>query len=330
MKTWTLYGASALLLIALAASGYANPPAIARGWLCAFVLTAMIPIGSLTLLLVHGISGGRWCRDLAPTLVGTARLVPWLLVAFLPIIVFRSTIYDWSAMKLPEDVRHIYLNPAFFDARTVAALAIWTTLVWTKAWRSELWSALGLAAHLVIMTFIPADWILTIAPGSTSAGFGLGFGIEQIFAALAFAAFLMTQGGDERANTDLAGLIVSSLLGTMYFLYMQYIITWYGNIPDRVHWYVVRANDGWAKIAFISFALGAAIPFLAILNPTVRHEPRPLRIVGASVLVGIALHVVWMIMPVFGAGTVVQAVLATAALAALLTSVSCTPRLRSA
>ena len=49
----------ALLVIALIAG-----PAAGRGWLCAFVLVSMVPIGALALLLVHGISGGRWAMIL--------------------------------------------------------------------------------------------------------------------------------------------------------------------------------------------------------------------------------------------------------------------------
>ena len=58
-------------------------------------------------------------------------------------------------------------------------------MVWRRAWETPLAAGLGLTAHLVLMTFIPADWILTLEPGTTSAAFGAGFSIEQIFAALA-------------------------------------------------------------------------------------------------------------------------------------------------
>src|SRR5262249_60432847 len=112
---------------------------------------------------------------------------------------------------------------------------------------------LGLLAHTVLLSVIPADWILTIYPGSTSAGFGIGFGIEQIFAALGFAAVLAPQGRSPRANGDLAGLLATALLGRVYFIYMQFIIIWYGNIPEKVHWYAIRADNGWASVALSSF-----------------------------------------------------------------------------
>ncbi|MGN6516785.1 MAG: hypothetical protein ACTHLR_13210, partial [Rhizomicrobium sp.] len=282
-------------------------------------LISMVPVGSLALLLVQGISGGRWGADLAPVLVPAARSIPLLFVAFLPVMLFRPLIYHWNELGLPHDVTRFYLDPLFFDVRTLAGLLVWSVLAWTSAWRNPLFAGLGIVAHLIVITFLPADWVLTIPPGSVSAGFGLGFGVEQMFAALAFTAMLAPQGPG-RPNRDLAGIMLTTLLGTVYFFYMAYIITWYGNIPAKVHWYAVRAGDGWALEMLAAFLLGAALPFLAILNPAVRREPWLLRIVGAFVLLGITLHVLWMIVPVFGAAVIVPAILAGLVIGLLLWS----------
>jgi hypothetical protein len=262
----------------------------------AFVLLSMIPVGSLALLLTHGISGGRWGKELAPVLVPAARAIPLLFLGFLPVIAFRPLIYDWAALRLPHDVSTFYLNPLFFDARTLIGLGTWSALAWGAAWRNNLFAAFGLAAHLIVISFLPADWVLTLAPGSVSAGFGLGFGIEQMFAALAFVAVLMPQGAG-RPNRDVAGLLLTTLLGTVYFLYMQFLITWYGNIPAKVRWYALRAGDFWSSVMLVAFIVGAVAPFLAILSPYVRREPHALRVVGGLALMGIVLHVGWLMMP---------------------------------
>ncbi|HWB51491.1 MAG TPA: hypothetical protein VG651_20440 [Stellaceae bacterium] len=321
-------GGAAALALAVGAAIFGAM--VARGWFCAFVLVAMVPIGSLALLMVHGISGGRWGRDLAPVLIPAARSIPLLLVGFLPVLLFRPDIYRWDALQLHQDVRAYYLNPVFFDARTMIALAMWSGLAWSGVWRRPLSAGLGLVAHLVLMTFIPADWVLTLRPGATSAGFGLGFGIEQIGAALGFAAALGAPGRDPRACRDLAGMIVSAILGTMYFIYMQFIVTWYGNIPDKVHWYVAHSAGSWPLLALTAFIVGAALPFLAILHPAVRREPALLRLVGIAVLCGIALHVAWLTAPSIGAASQAPAVLALGAMALLLAAAARTPAFAAA
>jgi hypothetical protein len=271
-------------------------------WLWLFFSVSMVPLGSLTVLLVHGVTGGRWGRDLAPALIPAARTIPLLIVAVLPIMLFRPALYHWDALTVPADVRRLYLNPIFFDVRTVAAFAIWSALAWARAWERPVLAAAGLVLHLVLTSVIPTDWVLTLAPGAVSAGFGFGVGVEQVFAALAFAAVWAPQDrSDPRASRDLSGMLVAALLGTVYFFYMQFAITWYGNIPDKVHWYAFRAEAGWTLVALAAFLLGAALPFLSILSPVVRRTPSALRVVGAFVLLGTLLHAAYLILPATGA-----------------------------
>ena len=291
--------------------------AFAAGWLAAFAFLSMIPLGSVGLLLLHGITGGRWGDDFAPVLVPAARATPLFLLAFIPIILLRPDLYDWPGHGVPADVARLYLNPPFFAVRTIVALLIWSAMAWRRMWKSPLWSGVGLFVHGVLVSLIPPDWIMTLRPVSTSAAFGLGFGLEQFFAALAFVAVLSPQGPNPRANRDLAGTMVSSLLGVVYFDFMQFLITWYGNVPDKVGWYVARTYGAWPAIAFVSFVVGAAIPFLSVLNPTVRARPAPLRLVGLLVLTGIALHIAWYVIPVFGYGPVIPALLSCLVLALL-------------
>ncbi|HEY1504959.1 MAG TPA: hypothetical protein VGF92_11710 [Stellaceae bacterium] len=308
---------------AILAVGFAVLPvsgeSIARGWLYGFVLVSMAPIGCLTLLLVHGITGGRWGKAFAPCLVPTARTMPMLFLALLPILLFRHLIYPWPDPGVPALVLHYYLFPAFFDARSLLAIAVWSFMVWQRAWETPLAAGLGLTAHLMLMTFIPADWVLTLEPGTTSAAFGMSFGIEQIFAALALAAVLTPQGDDPRANRDLAGMLLSALLGTVYFVYIQFVVTWYGDIPEKVRWYAIRsASAGWVTVAVIAFLLAAAIPFLLVLSRLVRQSPAALRVVGVSVLTGIALHIAWLTVPVLGIAMLLPAVLAALAIALVI------------
>jgi hypothetical protein len=309
MKRWVLVLLTIIAAAALVFSCWGDAAAAARAWLAAFVLASMIPIGSLALLLVQGISGGRWGGDFAPALIPAARAIPLLFLVFLPVIALRPLIYDWKILDLPREVLGFYLNPLFFDVRTLIGLSIWSVLAWTGAWRNQLFAALGLVAHLILMTFLPADWVMTIQPGSVSAGFGMGFGIEQMFAALGLVAVLAPQQPG-RATRDLAGIMVTTLLGTVYFLYMEFLIPWYGNVPEKVHWFVVRTGAGWWQVQLAAFLVGAALPFLAILNAYVRREPAAMRIVGSLVLTGVILHIAWMTLPAFGAIAIAPAIFA--------------------
>jgi hypothetical protein len=60
---------------------HASAP-VARGWLVAFVFWSGIPAGSLVLLLIHRLTGGRWGERLAPALRPAAGAAPLALLAF--------------------------------------------------------------------------------------------------------------------------------------------------------------------------------------------------------------------------------------------------------
>ncbi len=313
-KFFSIGFASLLLVAGTVTAGDAEKWTLA--WLFAFVLISMVPIGSLALLLAHGITGGRWGTDLAPALVPAARAIPLLLLPLMPVLATRGGILPLSGAA--PHATQFYLNPFFFDARSIIAILIWSLFAWLQIWRRPMNAAFGLVVHIILISLIPADWILTIAPGSTSAGFGLGFGIEQMFAALAFAALLLPPGSGQRTVRDLSGLTLTTLLGSVYFIYMQFLISWYGNIPDKVKWYAARSEGLWPMLALAAFALGAALPFVAILNAGIRRSTAALRWVGLCALIGIALHVAWLTVPVGGGLVLVPAFLSAAALAIFL------------
>lgn len=96
---------------------------------------------------------------------------------------------------------------------------------------------------------------------------------------------------------------------------MSYVVAWYGNLPAKAAWYLRRGADGWAWTIAAAVALGAALPFALLLTARVRRSRRALRIVGGFVLLGIWLHVLWLLTPAFRAGSLVAAVIALVALA---------------
>lgn len=298
-----------------------DPALFAQGYLAAFVLVSMVPIGSLILLLAGGLTSRDWTAELGPVLVRSARALPLLPLAFLPVILLRPLIYPWPGDGTPGDVAQLYLNPTFFAARTLLGLLVLCFLAWRNVWKRQASCAIGLVVAAVILSLLPADWVLTLRPRATSAAFGLGFAIEQLLAALGFCAVLAPQARSARANADLAGLILATILGTVYFGYMQFLITWYGNIPDKVHWYALRTAAPWPWLALGGFVVGAALPLLAMLAPRIRHHAAGMRVVGGLVLTGIALHVAWLVLPAMVALAVGPTIIAAVTLGLIFVSI---------
>jgi len=112
---------------------------------------------------------------------------------------------------------------------------------------------------------------------------------------------------------DLGGLLIATLLGTLYLDLMSFIVIWYGNLPEKEAWYLARERDGWQWVILAAIATGALAPFCLLLKQSVHQTSLTLQVIGGLILVGVLLHVVWLIAPAFGSGAVVTAVVAVIA-----------------
>jgi hypothetical protein len=89
------------------------------------------------------------------------------------------------------------------------------------------------------------------------------------------------------ALSDLAKLVFAFCLLTAYFLWSQYLVIWYGNLPEEVGFFILRMhNASWAWLTWTALALMFAIPFLALLSRRAKQNPFLLCIVSIIVLVG--------------------------------------------
>ena len=85
------------------------------GWLAAVTVFVGWPLGSMALLLIHALTGGRWGYVLRPALRVGVLSLPLLLPAVLPLLGGLQTLYPWDAPGL--QARNFYLNLPFFEAR---------------------------------------------------------------------------------------------------------------------------------------------------------------------------------------------------------------------
>jgi hypothetical protein len=313
-----------LIVAGAAAIGFAILCAIApidalRGLLIAFVWAVWFPFGALILIVIHRLTGGAWGFDLAPVLEPAAKAILPVALLGIPITVFSQLIYRWaSSPEVPDFVAAYYLNGPFFAARTFAALAFWSLLAWLPSLRASLrGAALSLIGLMLATNIVPVDWVVSAEPGFYSSAFGFAFAIEAILAALGLCAFVAIQGESPRACRDLAGLIVAALLGTVYFDYMQFIIIWYGDLPEKAVWYIARGSLPWAPVGAAAFLCGAALPFLLLLHKQARESASALRLAGAGILAGITLHAIWLLAPSF-TGNVLPPALSSMTMAASL------------
>ena len=288
---------------------------LAAGWLIAFVAVGAIPLGSLAWLMIHRLTGGHWGDRLQPTLLDAAAAMPLLIVAFLPVVAALPWLYPWLGdAHLPkQDVAALYLNVPAFVLRTVIGLVGWSLIAWLlprmRGPAGTLLAGIGLIFYAVTITLLSTDWILSAEPPFISESFGVSIAAAQMLAALAYAA-LAAPPLDGRSTRDLAGLTLALCLAVTYLNFMAVLVIWYGDLPDKVFWFVERLHLPWNVIAVAASIFGTALPILALIFARVRMNRNALRTVAGSILFGLVLYDTWLLAPAYGAWSLVSALVA--------------------
>jgi hypothetical protein len=315
LRNAALVGAAwaAVLLIAAA---LLEPKVAAAGWLVGFAFWAQILVGSLTLIMIHRLTGGRWGEIAAPVIEPAAAAVPLLILLAIPLFISIPTLYPWphQPAAIKTDVLSYYLNIPAFIVRALLALIGWSALAFflprINGRSGRFLAAHGLVFHALIISFVSIDWYLSLEAPFTSSSFGASVAITSLVGALAFTALLAPLPEGNPAIGDIGGLLLATVLGITYIDFMAVLVIWYGDLPHEEIWFVERDRWPWDAVAAAAFVLASLLPVLALLLSKVRNARRPLRAVGACVLIGLACHDAYLIAPSAGWRALITALIA--------------------
>lgn len=297
--------------------------AIGAGWVIGLFFWLSIALGSMGLLAVHAVTGGRWCAALWPALAPAAASLPAFGLLALPLLAMLPLVYPWytdPGRAGHPDVVQLYLNMPGFAARGALAIIGWSAIALVLLGRRPhpLFGIFGLLFYLVMVTIIGVDWILSVEPRFRSTNYGGLLFVTQLLAALAWAAALRTApAGGVGAAGDLGAMMLAATLGAVYMGFAQYLVIWYGDLPDKAKWFILRESWGWAWLEGISLVFSVFLPFGALLARQVRQSPVALMYIGCCVLGGILAHYVWFIAPPHGFAALGSAVLGILAVGGL-------------
>ena len=296
-----------------------SPGLAAVGWLAGLLFWLGISLGAFVLLAVHALTGGHWGAALDGALVPAGAALPLFLLLALPLAFAMPALFPWVAdpsRVLHADVAALYLNPPGALLRGGVSLLLWSALapllvLLRGAARTAL-GAVALLLHVVLLTMLSVDWLLSIDPRYHSTAFALGLLVMQMLAGLAWAAVLRPEaggGGEPGRAGDLAGMLVAAALGTLYLTYVQYLTAWYGNLPDKAAWFLLRREAPWPWVLAAALLLSGLLPLCGPMLRSWRRSPGALARIGLGVLAGLWLHLLWLAGPGFGAWSLLSGAL---------------------
>ncbi|MDE3197117.1 MAG: hypothetical protein KGN84_12270, partial [Acidobacteriota bacterium] len=88
---------------------------------------------------------------------------------------------------------------------------------------------------------------------------------------------------------DLGKLMLALVMLWAYTNFGQLLITWSGNLPSEVIWYIKRWNGGWGWVGVILLIGHFCLPFLLLLSQDLKKNPKTIFWIAVYI---IAVHLV--------------------------------------
>ena len=326
-----MLGAGVLGLAIAGAGGLIDPVQFFRSYLVAYLFVTGITLGSLGLVSLNHVTGGRWGVVIRRVSESAMRTLPLLLVLFIPLLLGLTHLYEWAR---PEVVLHDevlqhkqpYLNVPFFVIRAGLYFAVWLIVArylvrWSREQdttgdpsvvrRLQFLGRGALLLYSLTMTFAAVDWAMSLEPHWYSTIYGILIIGGQVLSAFVFAiSILMLLVDREPFATlvspkqfhDLGNLMLAFVMLYAYFAFSQFLIIWSANLPDETPWYLARLSGGWQYLAMLLVVLEFVLPFTVLLSRDLKRNARRLAVVAAIVLGARLLDLFWLLTPAFSPG----------------------------
>lgn len=270
--------------------------------------------GLIAWAAVAQITRAQWILPLKRLLVSFHPLLLLIFVLFL-FMGFQLNIYPWA------NDPGFWLNKQFFMFRNLALLLL--AYVFARQFSIEVirdGQKKSLYALLYLFTFVASqslaafDWVMSLEYPWFSTLLGGYFFIESLYTGIAlsciFCYFLLKESDGEqmkalkKTHKDVATLLFAFSVMWAYFFFSQFLVIWYGNIPEEVVFFARRFAD--PRYLFFSFVILGALfpfPFLSLLFIRIKSNPLLVVIIAGVVISGVFIERLVFILP----STTVQA-----------------------
>ncbi len=330
---FTAVGFVALVVGAILLGTHFNPQSYFYGW----VFWVCVTFGFFGLSLLHHMAKGSWGYPVMRLLEagGGWKMLLAFGLLFVPIVtMWKLDLYPWiheAERAIPMVAAKLPFLDGWFNPLSVAVFVLfifwaYRNQKWQKLedetgdvkWRNlrTNWSSGFFPVFVLLINFAFTLWVMSMRPEWFSTIYGIWFLVQQGLVALALIAIVIgTQAKKEpfsRVVTtdltrDLGNLMLVLTLLWAYFSFSQYLIIWSGNMPETASYWYERRQGGFESLGAILIMFGFFVPFLLLLSPRMKRDPKNLAIVGVVILVIRFLDVHYNVSPMFRSEVISQA-----------------------
>ncbi|ACD84011.1 hypothetical protein [Candidatus Methylacidiphilum infernorum] len=324
---WTFGISGIVLLLASLLGLIVNSSEFFHAWLFSFLFYFGLCVGSFFWVLLHYVTNAGWDTLLRRQVENVASLFPLVILFSLPIFldIFSShTLYEWTRpeiQKLKDYMeKSAYLNVPFFCLRACVYFCFFGFVSWFFRRLSCVQDEDGNPYHSLrlkrlaypvavffgfLFTFFAIDWAMSLDFRwsstvwafylfSGAAGASLSLWI-LILLSLRKRGYLLEM--NEEHYHLLGKLLFAFTALWAYLAFSQYMLIWYGNIPEETYFFIRRNNDGWYYVSILLVVGRFALPFLFLLPQSTKKNEKFLGLVACWVLFMQAVELYWIVMP---------------------------------
>jgi len=312
--------------VALAAGFALNRQQFHFSYLVAFAYFVSLSLGAMFYVMIQHLTGSAWSVTVRRLMENIMRTLPLAAILILPVIFGTHQLYEWTHAGAAQD--HVlskklgYLNDQWFVIRGFITIALWSlfslklyslsrrqddngSLVYTRA--AERWSAPGVLVLFLTASLASFDWIMSLDPHWYSTMFGVYFltgGALSFIAALIAICLALRSAGyltnaiREEHYHDLGKWLFALTVFWAYIAFSQYMLIWYGNLPEETAWFQRRLAGSWSAWRPFLIVGHFVVPFFVLMP---RASKRNLKLLGFFAGWMMFMHycdLYWQIMPV--------------------------------
>lgn len=261
-----------------------------------FVFWAGLAQGMVVFAAVLKLAKGHWGGVLIRFAEASAAFTTVAVLLFIGLIIGRESIFTWIHEPRP-DVGW-WLTSRWFFLRNGAILAALSWLSWRfvrhdvnpdarelaggepvarledagKISRDAAILVLAYAAGYSLLAF---DLMMSLAHKWVSNLFGFFYVMGSFLSALMMLAILgitlrrtmgLTDVYTKRQQHDLGKLCFGFSVFWAYLMFSQYLVIWYGNLPEETYFIFYRLAGAWRPIGIAVFLMVFLIPFIGLLG----------------------------------------------------------------
>jgi len=295
-------------------------------YLTAFVFWMTIALGGLFFVLLHHLVNAKWSvviRRFGESLMMT---IPFMLILFIPVLIGIKEIFPWSDTQAVAtdhllQQKSSFLNAPFFIVRTLVYFCVWIVLALLlnklsmqqnvaatleQIRKTRIIGAIGMILFAVTMTFAAFDWLMSLDPHWYSTIFGVYVFAGSFLAMLALTIFViivlqkcgtLTECITGEHYHDLGKLTFAFVVFWGYMAFSQYLLIWYGNIPEETIWFLHRWEGSWKILTLVLVFGHFIVPFFILFPQTAKRSKAVMTVMSIWILIMHRIDIYWITMP---------------------------------